>query len=202
MTNLFLLAEDSGSGSSSSSWIILVVLGVMLVGTMLLSIIPQKKRQKKAQEMMAGIKVGTKIKTIGGFVGIIKMIDNSQGTFIIDISANGDGSTLVTIDKGAVYTVINPATEGQAAPENGENATAAPESNAPVAADDVAEDAQAAEKKATKKKKKSAKAQESGKEEDVRSEESGADESTAAVEEKSEKSNVTGIDGDNNDLKF
>lgn len=192
MTNLFLLAADgNATGGGSNSWIILVVLGVMLVATMLLSIIPQKKRQKKAQEMMAGIKVGTKIKTIGGFVGIIKMIDNSQGTFIIDISANGDGSTLVTIDKGAVYTVINPATEGQAAPESGENATAAPEASAPVAADDVVEDAQAAEKKASKKKKKGAKA-----------EEAGADESAAAVEEESVKSNVTGIDGDNSDLKF
>ena len=192
MTNLFLLAADgNATGGGSSSWIILVVLGVMLVATMLLSIIPQKKRQKKAQEMMAGIKVGTKIKTIGGFVGIIKMIDTSQGTFIIDISANGDGSTLVTIDKGAVYTVINPATEGQAAPESGENATAAPEASAPVAADDVVEDAQAAEKKASKKKKKGAKA-----------EEAGADESAAAVEEESVKSNVTGIDGDNSDIKF
>lgn len=193
MTNLFLLAADGDStGGSGSSWIILVVLGVMLVATMLLSIIPQKKRQKKAQEMMANIKVGTKIKTIGGFVGVIKMIDNSQGTFIIDISANGDGSTLVTIDKGAVYTVINPATEGQAAPESGENATAVPEAaNAPVAADDVVEDAQAAEKKASKKKKKSAK-----------TEEAGADESAATVEEESAKSNVTGIDGDNSDLKF
>lgn len=203
MTNLFLLAEDS-SGGNGSSWIILVVLGVMLVATMLLSIIPQKKRQKKAQEMMAGIKVGTKIKTIGGFVGIIKMIDNSQGTFIIDISANGDGSTLVTIDKGAVYTVINPAAEGQAAPENGENATVvSAENNAPVAADDVVEDAQAAEKKAAKKKKKSAKAQEKAEaQENSEATETGADESAAAVDEQSERSNVTGIDADVNDLKF
>lgn len=189
MTNLFLLAADEASGNSGSSWIILVVLAVMLVGTMLLSIIPQKKRQKKAQEMMANIKVGTKIKTIGGFVGTIKMIDNAQNTFIIDISANGDGSTLVTIDKGAVYTVINPTTEGAA---NGDaTATASTDSanNGPVAADDIAEDAQAAEKKAAKsKKKKGAKSDENAVEGD------GEDSSEGS-------SNVTGIDGDN-DLKF
>lgn len=196
MTNLFLLAEDA-SGSSNQSWILLVVLAVMLVGTMLLSFIPQKKRQKKAQEMMANIKVGTKIKTIGGFVGTIKMIDNSQNTFVIDISASGDGSTLVTIDKGAVYTVINPVTEGSA----NANANAASDSsaatvnNGPVAADDVVEDGIAAEKKAAKsKKKKSAKSEENA---------DGAEVSATVEvsEESEEKKNVTGIDGDN-DLKF
>lgn len=188
MTNLYLLAEDATN--NNSSWIILIVLAVMLVGTMLLSIIPQKKRQKKAQEMMANIKVGTKIKTIGGFIGTIKMIDNAQNTFVIDISANGDGSALVTIDKGAVYTVINPVTEGSAdgAAATDNNAGVAA-NNGPVAADDVVEDAQAAEKKAAKsKKKKSAKAEEN------------ADGETAATEDEGSNS-VTGIDGDN-DLKF
>lgn len=154
MTNLFLTAADSSG--SNQSWILLVVLAVMLVGTMLLSIIPQKKRQKKAQEMMANIKVGTKIKTIGGFVGTIKMIDNSQNTFVIDISANGDGSTLVTIDKGAVYTVINPTAEAGAdatANANADSSAATVNNEKPVAADDVEADSIAAEKKAAKSKK-------------------------------------------------
>lgn len=191
MINMFLAAE-----SGNSSWIILVVLAVMLVGTMLLSIIPQKKRQKKAQEMMAGIKVGTKIKTIGGFIGTIKMIDNAQNTFVIDISANGDGSALVTIDKGAVYTVMNPVTEGSvdgAATDANATAEAAPASNAPVAADDVVEDAQAAEKKAAKSKKKGAKAKEETAE---------AQDEVSATVEQSESSDTIGIDGDNKDLKF
>ena len=107
MNNLFLLADDTtGGGNNSSSIIILVVLAVLMIGMMLLSIIPQKKRQKKAQEMMNSIKVGTKIRTIGGFVGVIKAIDNQQNVFVLDISSNLDGSTLVTIDKGAVYNVI------------------------------------------------------------------------------------------------
>ena len=188
MTNLFLLAADDASGVNSS-WIILVVLAVMLVGTMLLSIIPQKKRQKKAQEMMAGIKVGTKIKTIGGFVGIIKMIDNAQGTFVLDISANGDGSVLVTIDKGAVYTVINPADATADAAVNADQASAA---NTAVAADDVVEDAQAAEKKAAKSKKK-------GKAKEVVAEEVPASDEVSASEE---STNDLSIDGDNSDIKF
>lgn len=200
MTSLYLLAEDN-----NSSWIMLVVLAVLLVGTMLLSIIPQKKRQKKAQEMMAGIKVGTKIKTIGGFVGVIKMIDNAQGAFVIDISANGDGSVLVTIDKGAVYTVINPADAAQdanadASAQNGqESAPAAPVQSGPVAADDIEADVQAAEKKAAKSKKKKAKV---SKEEDSAEESKSFDGEEAASADESVSSDQTGIDGDYKDLKF
>lgn len=183
MTNLFLLAEDSTN--SGSSWIILAVLAVLLIGTMLLSIIPQRKRQKKAQEMMAGIKVGSKIKTIGGFVGIVMMIDASQGTFVLDISANGDGSVLVTIDRNAVYTVINPATEGSADGAAAGTDASANAQSGPVAADDVVEDAQSAEKKAAKKSRKK------------------KDEEAETVQEDSvEKSDSTNIDGDNSNLTF
>ena len=60
MFNLFMLAADattSEGNGGSQQWIILVVLAVVLVGTMLMSIIPQRKRQKKAQEMKARQKV-------------------------------------------------------------------------------------------------------------------------------------------------
>ena len=58
-------------------------------------------------------------------------INNDRNEFVVDISANGDGSILVTIDRAAVYTVLNPATP-------------APETVA--AADDLAQDVKAEEK--------------------------------------------------------
>ncbi|MDE6550591.1 MAG: preprotein translocase subunit YajC [Clostridia bacterium] len=84
------------------------VLGVLLVLMFVMSIVPQRKRQKKAQEMMNSIRVGTKVKTIGGFIGEVKAIDSDKNEFVLDLSASGDGSTLVTIDKSAIYVVLNP----------------------------------------------------------------------------------------------
>ena len=151
--NLFnLLSADEGGGGGlfgGSSWVMIVVLVVLMVVMFAASIIPQKKRQKKAQEMMNSITVGTKVKTIGGFVGEIKKVDNNAGTFTLDISANGDGSMMVVIDKSAIYTVLQAvkAPTGEVTLEE----KVAPEV---VAMDDIEADAEAEQKKAGKKNKK------------------------------------------------
>lgn len=192
MKELLILAAGADDGSNKSPIIMLVVLGALMIGMMLLSIIPQRKRQKKAQEMMNSIKTGTKIRTIGGFVGIIKAIDNQQNVFVLDISANLDGSMLVTIDKGAVYNVI---ATPDGVPVSNETAVAA-QKEAPVAADDEVADAENAEKKARKRGRKYREAAEGESVEDTFEEGEVVDNDSSDSE-----SNTTGIDGDN-DLKF
>ena len=192
MKELLILAAGADDGSNKSPIIMLVVLGALMIGMMLLSIIPQRKRQKKAQEMMNSIKTGTKIRTIGGFVGIIKAIDNQQNVFVLDISANLDGSMLVTIDKGAVYNVI---ATPDGVPVSNETAVAA-QKEAPVAADDEVADAESAEKKARKRGRKYREAAEGESVEDTFEEGEVVDNDSSDSE-----SNTTGIDGDN-DLKF
>lgn len=109
--NIFAnIAADSTS--TGNSWIMLAVLGVLFVLMIVMSIVPQKKRQKETQKMMESLRPGTKIKTIGGFIGEIKTIDAQAGVITIDISAKLDGSQVVTIDRSAVYTVMKPATDG------------------------------------------------------------------------------------------
>ncbi|MGN0771768.1 MAG: preprotein translocase subunit YajC [Christensenellales bacterium] len=134
-----ILAETSQTRSIT----MLIVMAVLLVGMMLLSIIPQKKRQKKAQEMMNSIKVGTKVKTIGGFVGIIKAIDNQSNCFVLDLSASEDGSVTVVLDKSAIYTTMTTSAEGVVEEEK-------PAENNVVAEDEVEAEAKLAEKKAKK----------------------------------------------------
>ena len=108
MNYLLAFMGGTGEGGGTSTWVMLGVLGVLLVLMFVMSIVPQRKRQKKAQEMMNSIRVGAKVKTIGGFVGEVKAIDSDKNEFVLDLSASGDGSILVTIDKSAVYTVLNP----------------------------------------------------------------------------------------------
>lgn len=139
-----VLMEAAAEGTKkNTSWILWVVLGVLIVGMMVMSIIPKKKQQKKAQEMMQSIKVGTKIKTIGGFVGTINQINNNDNTFVLDLSFAQDGSNLVTIDRSAVYTVM---VEGQAQGTVVEKEVA----EEIVAQDDIQADSIAKEKKEKK----------------------------------------------------
>ncbi|MCI7401470.1 MAG: preprotein translocase subunit YajC [Christensenella sp.] len=109
MNILVNIAADSTSGNN---WIMLVVLGVLFVLMIVMSIVPQKKRQKETQKMMESLKPGTKIKTIGGFIGEIKTIDAQAGVITLDLSAKLDGSQIVAIDRSAVYTVMQPAADG------------------------------------------------------------------------------------------
>ena len=141
MTNVLMAALDGGTIG------MVVVLVVMMVAMFALSIIPQKKRQKKAQEMMNSISVGTKVKTIGGFVGEVKKIDNMSNTFTLDISAEGDGSTLVVIDRQAIFTVMEMT-------KNAEGEATLQEKPEVTAMDDIEADKVAEEKKAAKKSKK------------------------------------------------
>ena len=63
---------------------------------------PQQKRQKKVQEMHAGLKKGDKIVTIGGLHGTIDAIDEDKVILLVN-----DNKKL-TYDRNAVRDVVNP----------------------------------------------------------------------------------------------
>ena len=114
-----------------------------MIGMFAMSIIPQKKRQKKTQEMIDSITVGTKVKTIGGFVGEVKKVDVANKTFTLDLSADGDGSTMVVIDRSAVFIVLE-------AVKTSEGEVKLQEKPEITAMDDMEADKAAQEKKAKK----------------------------------------------------
>ena len=76
------------------SYVIYIVLGVVFVGMMLMTIIPQRKQKKRMQEMMSSLSVGDKIMTIGGFVGSIVEINTENDRFTVNI---GDETTPVNV---------------------------------------------------------------------------------------------------------
>lgn len=130
-------------GVESNQIIMIVVLIGLMIAMFAMSFIPQKKRQKKAQEMMNSITVGTKVKTIGGFVGEVKRIDTVNNNFILDLSANGDGSMMVTIDRSAIYVVLD-------AVKTSDGEVKLQEKPEIAAMDDIEADKVAADKKAKK----------------------------------------------------
>ena len=126
----------------SQSIIMIAVLGVLMVLMLVMSIVPQRKRQKEAQKMMDSLTAGTKVKTIGGFIGEIKSIDG--GTIVIDLSPKCDGSNLCVLDKSAIYTIMQVGANGQVEEVKQE---------APKALDDVAPAAEEVKKEEAKEEK-------------------------------------------------
>ena len=75
--------------ADASSIIMIVVLLVLFVGMMLISIIPQKKKQREYEAMQSAIKVGTRVMTIGRLVGTVVAI-NTDNTLEVDIGTKGN----------------------------------------------------------------------------------------------------------------
>ena len=79
---------------------------VMMIVLLLVMIIPQRKRDKKIKDMLASIKVGDRVRTIGGIYGTVTNIKDD----IITISVGPDKARLV-FARGAIANVEDVAVE-------------------------------------------------------------------------------------------
>lgn len=126
MLNLLnLLTSTSGDTSgdtSGSSWVTLIVFGVLIVGMVLMMIIPQRKQKKRADEMMAKLAVGSVITSIGGIVGTVVALDDK---FIwIETGVDGAKGTMQLL-RQAIHSVD----AADAQPVVGDNAEQADETD-------------------------------------------------------------------------
>lgn len=161
---LFNLLSESANTTSPMSIVLIIVMVVVIIGLFVFSSISNKKKQKQAQEMVNSLKIGDRVKTIGGICGFVAEINDAENTFVLETGSD-DKKSYVKFDKGAIY---------QTAPAQG-NCVAAPaeekkedkaeevkkeetETVAPADAEKDATDAPAEEKTEEKKAKKRSKA--------------------------------------------
>lgn len=147
--NIFSLLLENTQGKEPPQWGSLVIMGVLvlaIIGLFVWQTISGKKKQKQAQEMVNTLKIGDRVKTIGGICGFVAQINDAENTFVLETGLEGNKS-FIKFDKGAIY---------QTAPAQG-NAVAAPaeevkaeEKAAP--AEKAAEPAPATEEKTEEKK--------------------------------------------------
>lgn len=114
---LFNLLDGTATPESNNTAtiIIMIVLVVAIIGLFVWQTINGKKKQKEAQDMVSALKVGDRVKTIGGICGFVAEINDAENTFVLETGTE-DKKSYVKFDKGAIY---------QTAPAQG-NAVAAP----------------------------------------------------------------------------
>ena len=134
------LLASSGVGT----YILLGVFVVAIIGLMVWQNISNKKRAKEAQEMVNNIKIGDRVKTIGGICGFVAEVNDAENTFVLETGMEGKKS-YVKFDKAAIY---------QTAPANGTQAVEeVKEEKVEEAPVEVATEEKPAPKKRTTKKK-------------------------------------------------
>lgn len=108
MLNL-LLTEGAGekTAAAGNQWWIYVVLIVMVVLMLVLPTITNRRRMKEYNQMLDQLRVGDKVRTIGGVVGRVTKITTKGDvkTFILETGAKGSKTTM-EFDMAAVGTVL------------------------------------------------------------------------------------------------
>lgn len=100
-TNIMALAGCASDSTSSlsglTSYLPLIALFVVLIFVM---IIPQRKKDKKVKEMLVAVKVGDRVRTIGGIYGTITSLKDD----VVIIQVGPDKARLV-FARGAISQV-------------------------------------------------------------------------------------------------
>lgn len=98
---ILALGSTGGAAAGGSMWTTLITFGIIILIFYFLIIRPQKKRDKEAKNMLAAIKKGDKIVTIGGIRGTVAVVKES--TVIVKV----DDNTRIEFSKNAISSVLN-----------------------------------------------------------------------------------------------
>ena len=79
---------------------------LVMVAMFAIMIIPQRKRDKKVKEMLAALKPGDRVRTIGGIYGTIGSVKDDVITLIV-----GPDKVRLVFARGAISTVEDVAAE-------------------------------------------------------------------------------------------
>ena len=109
-----VVAQGTGKQPSPGAAFTTSILPMMLVMFVIiyfLMIRPEQKKQKDRQNLLAGIKKGDKVLTIGGIYGIVGNVKES--TVMLKIGDN----MVIEVTKAAVSSVISRSGDGAEKPE-------------------------------------------------------------------------------------
>lgn len=95
------LMQAANAGGGYGTILMMVIIFVIF---WLFMIRPQQKKQKEIQNFRNSIAIGQQIVTAGGIYGIVKQIEETDNTLLVEI-ANG---VRIKVDRNSVYATAQP----------------------------------------------------------------------------------------------
>ena len=90
------------TSNPTTTYITFGLIFAVIIGLMIWQSISGKKKQKEAQARVDALKIGDRVKTIGGICGFVVEINNNENTFVLETGLD-DKKCCVKFDKGAIY---------------------------------------------------------------------------------------------------
>ena len=103
MINMFLQAAAPAAGAAGGGMSLLLMLALMFLVMWLFMIRPQRKQQKKLEEMRNSLKKGDKVVTAGGIYGTVADVD--ERTVLVKV----DGEVKLRVDKSSIQKDLSEA---------------------------------------------------------------------------------------------
>jgi len=100
--NLLMPAQQGAEGAAQNPLQMLVPIVLVILIFYFLIIRPQNKKQKETQKMLANLKKGDKIVTIGGIHGTIQNVKEQAQTVIVKVDENAK----LEFSRSAISTVV------------------------------------------------------------------------------------------------
>ena len=94
--------SEQANGGGWLTWVILGVFAVLMVAFFIWSSRSNKKKQKEAKDMLAAMKIGDKVKTIGGVCGYLYEINDEENTIVLE-TGTAEKKSYVKFDRAAIY---------------------------------------------------------------------------------------------------
>ncbi|QNN23954.1 preprotein translocase subunit YajC [Planctomycetales bacterium ZRK34] len=94
--------DDAAAAPQPSPWGFLMPMVILLAVFWLLILMPQRREKKKRAELLASLKKGDKVQTIGGILGTVIEVREHEIIVKVDESAN----SRLRFARGAVQTVL------------------------------------------------------------------------------------------------
>ncbi len=106
MNNLLMFFAETGTETpQNQNWVSIVVMLVLVVGFFLLTVLPQRRKQKKRdQELAEKMKVGAEIITLGGLVGTIVEMDDQ---FFWIETGLGENKHVIKMVRQAYHSLVS-----------------------------------------------------------------------------------------------
>lgn len=103
-------ASAAGEASAQQTSMLVSVLPMIVIIAVFWFILirPQRKKEKELKNMIAALKVGDEVATVGGIHG--KIVKVKDDLFVIETGAGSNKST-ITVDKGSVARYLKRGSE-------------------------------------------------------------------------------------------
>lgn len=112
MFSLFsaMAAPEAGASSGGSMTTTFITFGLIIAIFYFLIIRPQRKRDKETKDMLAAIKKGDKVVSIGGIHGTVMVV--KENSVVVKV----DDNTRLEFSRNAINSIVKPKGEPEAAP--------------------------------------------------------------------------------------